>query len=234
MKIKFTALSILFIAGCLHAQTKDYQHFEAGASVNFWTPLALHFQASDNVTQYSYEDGTFYSQGGLTGYGTSLAPGLNIKYYFRNNFGVSLGLCLLNMDKELSFATTDSTFSNYENIAEIPNFTLGLTGKINPAESLEIFYEAGIDFVSGYGLEMQYSDNSSDPPDMNAEGFAMGIYAKTGAAFKLFSSLYLTSSLNYSYIPAEIEYTNTEGSVKTNLNTNLGGIALETGLSFHF
>ena len=103
-----------------------------------------------------------------------------------------------------------------------------------PSESMEIFYEAGIDFVPGYGLEMQYSTENSDPPDMNADGMAMGVYGKTGASFKMFNSFYFNTSLMYSYIPTEIEYTNSEGSAKTNLSSNLGGFGLETGISYHF
>jgi hypothetical protein len=236
MKIKLTVILIsTTIAGVnLHAQTKDFKHFEVSAAVNFWTPSALHFKASDNVTQYAYPDGTYVSQGALTGYGTSVAPGVNMKYYFKNNVGLSLGLCMIHMDKQLSIIETDSTNSNFENIADIPNITLGITGRLLTSESLLVFYEAGLDFVSGYGLEIQYSDESSDPPDMNADDFALGVYAKTGASFKLFKSLYFKTSLVYSFIPAEIEYTNTEKSVKTNLSSNLGGVALETGISFHF
>ena len=234
MKVKLTVITILISITGLHAQTENFKHFEVNASVNFWTPSALHFSAADNVTQYSYPDGTYLSEGGLSGYGTSLAPGINIKYYFENNFGLSLGFYMVHMDKELSIAETDTTYANYENIADIPNFTLGITGKVMASESIEIFYEAGIDFVSGYGLEMQYSDENSDPPDMNADGLALGVYAKTGANFKLFSSFYFNTSLMYSFIPTEIEYTNSEGSAKTNLSSNLGGFGLETGISFHF
>ena len=234
MKIKLTVITILISIAGLHAQTKNFKHFEISASVNFWTPSALHFKATDNVTQYSYPNGTYLTEGALSGYGTSLAPGINIKYYFENNFGLSLGFFMVHMDKELSITETDSTHANYENIADIPNFTLGITGRFTPSESLEIFYEAGIDFVSGYGLEMQYSDESSDPPDMNADDIAIGVYAKTGANFKLFNSFYLSTSLLYNFIPTEIEYTNSEGSAKINLSTNLGGFGLEAGLSFHF
>lgn len=234
MKIELTAIAILVSFTGLSAQTEKFKHFEIGTSVNFWTPSALHFKVSDNVTQYAYPDGSYKSVGALTGYGTSIAPSINIKYYFTKNVGLSLGFCMVHMDKELSIIETDSTHSNYENIADIPNFTLGVAGKFLPSGLLEVFYEAGIDFVPGYGLEMQYSSESAYPPDMNAEGIAMGVYGKTGVAFKLFSSFFLNTSLTYSYIPAEIEYTNSEGSAKTNLSTNLGGFSLETGISFHF
>lgn len=234
MKVKLMVTIIFIVFAGLNAQTEDFKHFEITVSVNFWTPSDLHFKASDEVTQYAYPDGTYLSKGALTGYGTSLAPSINIKYYFKKNFGLSLGLCMVHMDKELSIIETDSTNSNYENIADIPNITLGVVGRFMPSESLNIFYEAGIDFVSGYGLEMQYSDQSSDPPDLNADDTAFGVYGKTGAGFRLFNSVYFNTSLLYSYIPADIEYTTTDKSIKKNLSTNLGGFALETGLSFLF
>ena len=234
MKFKLTAAALLISVATLSAQTNDFDHFEITASANFWTPSALHFKAVDDVTQYSYPGGTYLSQGALTGYGTSVAPSINVKYYFDNYVGLSLGLCMVHMDKELGITETDSTHSNYENIADIPNFTLGVTGRFMPSETLGLFCEAGVDFVSGYGLELQHSDQSSDPPDLNADGTAFGVYGKAGASFKLFSSFYFNTALEYSFIPAEIEYTTTDKSEKRNLSTDLGGIALETGISFHF
>lgn len=234
MNIKRTVVMIFIIAVTLNAQTQDFKHFELSASVNFWTPSALHLKASDNVTQYSYPDGSYLSNGALSGYGVSLAPEINIKYFFNNNIGLSFGFNMVHMDKELSIQETDLTQSNYENLADIPNFTLGLNGRFLPSESFEIFYESGIDFVPGYALEMQYSDESSDPPDMDAEDMAFGVYGKTGANFKLFASFYLNTSLMYSFIPVEIEYTNSENSAKTNLSSNLGGFALQTGISYRF
>lgn len=233
MKIKLSIISILIALGT-NAQTSDFKHFEVSASAIFWTPSALHFKASDNVTQYIYPDGTYQTQGALTGYGTSIAPNLNFKYYFNNNIGLSVGFYMIHMDKQLSFTVNDSTHANYENIANIPNFNLGITGKITPTESFEVFYEGGVNFVSGYGLEMQYSDEYSDVPDMNADGIALGVYARTGASFKLFNAFYFNSSLLYSFIPTEIEYSNTEKTAKMNLSSNLGGFGLTTGISFRF
>lgn len=234
MKIRLFAILFLFASTYLQAQKQDFKHFEVTVSVNFWTPLALHFKASDIVTQYAYPDGSYVSEGALTGYGTSIAPSINLKYYFTKNIGLSLGFCMIHMDKELKVIKTDSTQSNYENIAEIPHITLGVTGKFFPSELLEVFYETGIDFVPGYGLEMQYSSESTDPPDLNADDSAIGVYGKTGVAIKIFNSVFFNTDLTYSYIPVDIEYANTERSVKKNLSTNLGGISLETGISVHF
>jgi len=234
MKIKLTVIVILVSFASLSAQTEKFKHFEISASVNFWTPTSLNLKTSNSVTQYNYPDGYSFSTGNLNGFGTSLAPGLNVKYYFSNKIGISFGFYMIHMDKELFVQKTDTTFSSFENIAEIPNFTLGVTGKLLTSESFQLFYETGINFIPGYSLELQYSDESSDPPDMDAEGLAIGVYCKTGAKIKIVKSLYFKTALMYSFIPAEPEYTNSEASVKTNEKTNLGGIGLETGLSFNF
>ncbi len=234
MKTKLTFLAVLISIASVKAQTENNKHFEISASVNFWTPTSLHIKTSNSVTQYAYPNGTYSSTGALSGFGTSFAPGLNVKYYFNSKIGISLGFYLVHMDNELYVQKTDSTFSSYENIADIFNFTLGITGKLLTSESFQLFYETGINFIPGYGLELQYSDESSDPPDMNAEGPALGVYCKTGVNIRIVKSLYFKTALMYSYIPTEIEYANGEASVKMNEKTNLGGIGLETGLSFNF
>ncbi len=230
-----TILVMLMLIPGMTTQAQDHDsRLEVGASLKFWTPSSLHFKSSDEVTQYHFPDGSYLSEGGLTGYGLSLAPGLQLHYYFKPGIGVSAGLYMVHMDKELTVRQTDTTFASYENIADIPNITLGICGRIINTGAVQLVYETGLDFVSGYGLEKQFSTQSADPPDMNADGLALGVYARAGADLRVYRSLYLTAAMLYSYIPAEIEYRNTEGSEKTNLDTTLGGVALETGLAWHF
>ena len=234
MKTKLTIIAFFLIIGSANAQNEKIKHFEIDVSVNFWTPTSLHLKAYNSVAQYSYPDGTYRSTGSLSGYGTSLAPGLNIKYYFNKAMGISLGFYMVHMDNELYVQKTDSTFSSYENFADIPNFTLGVTGNILTSNLLQLFYETGIDIIPSYNLEIQFANEISRAQDLDAFGLAFGLYCKTGVKFKIIKSLFFQSALMYSYIPAEPEYTNSEGSVKINEKTNLGGIGLETGLSFNF
>lgn len=234
MKINLTMITLLMSFTSLFAQTETLKHFEISASVNLWTPTSLHLKTSGSVTQYHYPDGTYVSMGALSGYGTSLAPGFNVAYFFNNKIGISLGFYIVHMDNELFVQETDSTFSSYENIAEIPNFILGISGKNLSSKSLQMFYETGINVIPAYNLEMRYGSNSSNPPDMDAYGSALGVYGKTGVNVKILKLLSFKTGLMYSYIPAELEYTNSEASAKINEKTNLGGIGLETGLSFNF
>jgi outer membrane protein W len=234
MKTKLMVFALLLTFAGVNAQSGKVKHFEVKASVNFWTPTSMHLKTSNSVTQYSYPNGTYMSEGAISGYGTSLAPGINVKYFFNDNIGISLGLCIINMDNELFVQETDTSFSSYENMAQIDNLNLGITGRYVNTENFRLYYEAGIDLALNYDLEMQYSTESTDPPDMDALGSALGLYCKTGAEIRIVGSLFFNSAFAYSYIPVEIEYTNSEGSAKINEKTDLGGIWLETGLSYNF
>ena len=234
MKTRLTLIAFFLIIGSANAQNEKLKHFDINVSVNFWNPTSLHLKASNSVIQYRYPDGTYLSTGTLSGYGTSLVPEVNIKYYFNKSIGISFGFYMVHMDNELYVQATDSTFFSYENIADIPNFTLGIIGNILTSKSLRLFYETGINIIPSYNLEMKFANETSQAQDLDAFGFALGLYCKTGIKFKIINSLFFQSALMYSYIPAEPEYTNSEGSVKINEKTNLGGIGLETGLSFSF
>jgi len=139
--------------------------------------------------------------------------------FFNENIGLSLGLNMVNLDNKLRIQKTDTSFDSYENLALIPNITLGISGKIFNSQSLHFYYETGINFVPGYSLEMQYANQSSDPPDLNAEGMALGVYGTTGVNLKLSNLLYFQTALSYSFIPVELEYTNWEKSAKIDEKT---------------
>ncbi len=157
-----------------------------------------------------------------------------MKYYFNKSVGVSLGFYFVHLDNDLFVKETDTTFSSFENAADIPNFTLGITGKLLSSNSIKLFYETGLDFIPDYTLEMKFRDESYDFPDMEADGMALGIYCKMGTSFRIIKSLYFNSAFMYSFIPVEVEYINRSSTIKTNVKTNLGGIGLYTGLSFNF
>lgn len=231
MKFKLILIAIMTIVINAKAQDDKTNHFEIDAGVMFWTPTSMHLNSINGVTQYAYPNGTYMASGSCSGYGTSIAPGLQVKYYFENNFGLALGFNLVHMDNELSVQETDSTYTGYENMADIANFTLGFSGRYLSSDLFQFFYEAGIDLVANYSFTI-HNSNSTDL-DANS-GPAIGLYCKTGVNIKLFRAVYLNTALSYSYIPAEIEYANNDYSVKMNEKTNLGGIALQTGLAFNF
>lgn len=234
MKVKFTVIAIMIFIVSAKAQDDKFKHFEISANALFWTPTSLHLKSLSSVTQYAYPNGTYISSGSFSGFGTSVAPELQVNYYFQNNLGISLGLNIVHMDNELYVKETDTTYSSYENIAEIENIRLGLSGRWAASNAFKLYYEVGLNLVANYDLEITYSSQDSDPPDLESTGTALGLYCKTGVGIKIYGNFSFNAGLMYSYIPVEMEYTNGEGSEKISEKTNLGGIALQTGLAFNF
>jgi outer membrane protein W len=232
MKTTLAIITILLSITNVHAQNESFKHFEIDASINLWTPSSMHIKATNSVTQVHIGD-NYTSYGGISGYGTSIAPALNVSYYFKNNLGISLGFYPLIMNNELHVIETESTFSNYENEASIINFTIGLSGRMPTSSAFSLYYGFGINFVPNYNLMMTLSTESTDPSDLEANDLALGLYLKSGVEIKLFKFISFKAGIDYSFIPSELEYTNSEG-VKINEKTNLGGLGLQTGFSFNF
>jgi outer membrane protein W len=228
MKTKLTIIAFFLIIGNAHAQDENLKHFEIDVSVNFWTPSSTHMKATNSVTQIHIND-NYISNGGISGYGTSIAPKIDMTYYFNNCLGISLGFYPLIMDNKLNIQKTDTSFVNYENEAFIANFTLGFAGKIPTSTIMTLYYGFGFNFVANYDLEKK----ASKQLDIEANDMTGGLYLKMGIKIKLYKFLSLISGIEYSFIPSKLEYTNSEG-VKINEKTDLGGLGLQTGLSFNF
>lgn len=233
MKTKLVIIALLLI-NLVNAQAQNevVKHYEIDVLANFWTPSSSHMKASNSVTQV-HIDNYYAQEGGISGYGTSIAPALKLTYYFNNTLGISLGFYPLIMDNELNVQKTDTSFSSYENQASIANFTLGIAGKIPSTSAMNIYYGAGINFIPNYDLEMKVKTESSNPRDLEASDVALGLYLNTGFNIKLNKFLSLKTGLEYSFIPRELEYNNGEG-VTIYEKTNLGGVGLHTGLVFKF
>jgi outer membrane protein W len=232
MKAKIIIIAIVTTISGLYAQNEDFKRIEFDASLNFWTPSSTHMKGSNSVTQV-YANNSYMSYGGINGYGSSFAPTFNLTYFFKNNIGISLGFYPLSMDNELKVKTTDTTFSNYENYASISNLKLGITGRMSTSTSFNFYYGFGINFIPNYDLMITSSNESVDPADIEAIDSAVGFYLRTGLKTKIYKSLYLNTSAEYTYIPTELEYNSTD-NVIINEKTNLGGLSIQIGLSYSF
>ncbi len=232
MKTKLTIIAILFFIVNVNAQTEKLKRFDIDASINFWTPSSSHLKAVNSITQYQIGD-NYYNSGGISGYGTSVAPIINITYRLKNTLGLSLGFYPVISDNELNIQKTDTTFSNFENTAAIMNFTLGINGKISTVSVLNFYYGFGVNFVPNYDFMIHVSTESGTPSDLEANDLAVGFYFNSGINVKLYKFLYFRTGIKYSFVPAELEYTNSDG-VKYNEKTNIGGIGLHAGFSVSF
>jgi len=228
MKIFITAIIIIVSTGA-YAQNEKIKHFEIGLSAMFWSPAAQHLKSTVSHTFINPESGDPYTIGSLEGYGSSIAPGFSAKYYFNNdNLGIAFSFDMIHMDNELRVQKNETDFESFENTAEIPSLSIGLTGRSNIIKAVQFHYETGVRLIPDYSLEVQYSDNNSETPDLDAEDVAFGIYTRAGVDFKIVKPFYLSSSIEYSYIPVSIEYSTYNGHVKKTVKSNLGGVGLLT------
>lgn len=234
MKTKFFIIGSLFLFSGLisNAQSEKFKHFEADLAVNFWSPFSTHLKKTNSYTQIEY-DGNYLNTGNISGYGTSLAPKFNFTYRFKNNLGVSLGFYPVITDNELDVYKTDTTFSNYENTSSIINFTIGLSGYFSTNSAVGIYYGFGFNFVPNYDFMMHVVTESSSPSDLEANNIAGGPYFNTGIKIKLYKFIWFNAGTEFSFLPAELEYANSEG-VTYNEQTNIGGLGLQAGFSFVF
>jgi outer membrane protein W len=234
MKVYFVIVFILLLNFNVNAQANDnkVRHFEIDVLANFWTPTSTHLKATNSVMQIHIDE--YYAQtGGISGYGTSVAPKVNLTYYFKNNVGMSLGFYPLIMQNELNVKETDTTFVSYTNQSTIINFTLGFAGQTASTSKINFYYGFGINFIPSYDFEMKVHTESVNPKDLEASDIALGGYIKSGIKIKLNNFISFKTGIDYSFVPRELEYNNGDGVVMYE-KTNLGGIGLNTGFSFSF
>ena len=231
MKTKFTIIAILFVTTSVFAQNEKYKRFEIDVSVNFWTPSSQHLKATNSITQVFVDD-NYVSTGVFGGYGNSIAPDIDLAYYFKKNLGISLGFSPVFMNNEMNIQETDTSSTIYENTGSIINFKLGLTGTISNSSNIKLYYGFGVNFVPNYTFT-KYFEKGGNYFNIEASNLALGFYFSTGMKIRLFKFISLKTGIDYSYIPADPEYSNSDG-VKIFESANIGGLGLQAGLSFNF
>ena len=233
LKTKFILMFMLCGTLALNAQSNDFKHLEIGLSALIWSPTSAHMKATNQTYTIPMPNG-HYTSSTVSGYGSGVAPNLNVKYYFNKNIGLSFNFKLIYLENYLNVQPTDTSSEEFDNIAYIAFFNLGFTGRFFPNKNLQPYYEMGITFCPSYDMEIKYSSNGNERPDLEAEGAALGLYFVGGVNIKLAKHFNLSTGVFYSFIPVAFEYSNSEGSVRSNVDTNLGGIGLQLGLNYSF
>lgn len=223
-------LIVIFVFTCfvlqLQAQNDSLKHFEISTSLILWTPTSSYLQNKNEV------DNTTFAFP-FTGYGTNIVPTINASYFFNKAFGVTIayGYCKINNNNEKQ---NESRYYNYSRLKKFTSNTIriGISSKLLNPNRFYLYYGVGVT-LADYNMEMDYSNEN-----FIAKGNDLGVYFKTGAGIRLLKFISITVGFDYSYIPSNIEYNwlgshpNLE-SVKVYQKTNLGGIGLSLGLSFH-
>ena len=220
-------LAFLIFFTSIYAQNEQKTRattLEIDTSILFWSPSSSHMQSNNSVAQLNTLD-----EGFLIGYGSAVYPSLNFVMYSKTtNIGPSIGYSQLHMDNE--FTTQDNNY--FRNVATINTFQIGINGRLKSSTIFELYCGFGIDLFK-YKIKMEYLYENGDNAELSESNIAFGLFLKTGMKIQLYKFISMKAGIEYSYIPEEIEYSNlNDFANNVKVDTNLGGIGLQIGLTF--
>jgi len=241
MKILILILFSLYVIQA-NAQEKPeappLRHLNIEVSTLFWSPTDPYIQKSNSlVGVIPYNHVTSYMPT-LDGYGSCIAPTMHINYFFKNFLGIRTGFNYLHLLNILEYKgqtyPLTGTPDKVQNEATIINLKLGYIGQTNSKALIQLYYGIGIDFVPSYIFAMS-QPKFIETPDFNAKGNTIGFYIETGMKIKIYHFVYFNLGMEYSYIPTRIKYYDSyENTNHFEVNSNLGAVAANIGLSFNF
>ena len=210
------------------------KRFEMEATLNFWYPFAMDIKPLNAKTT-----GNGTTDVDILGYGSSVIPEVELKYYFNKNLALSFGGNIVYLDNTISYYNNNYVLTQYENLGVITNLLLGLTVKNNRKSDYSTFFETGIDLVPYYFLSMSaslsFSSNAGASASMDANGYALGIYSKIGVNINIVNFFSLYSAIVLNYVPETVTYYNNDDPTETiTAKTNFGGIGIQLGVLFDF
>ena len=219
MKKIIIIIVVLLFSQNIKANDSTSTHFELSASMLYWQPISAHMIGHTNFLMREYSE--------IYGFGNSIAPSLNINYYFNNGVGLSFGYNYLHLEK---------TEGSKSNTASLHNLRLGLGGRVFNKSLVSISFFAGINTVAHYHFEMPLAFTNSEGLNITADGYAAGVFFSAKANFHIYKSFFIHTSLDYTYIPTELKYS----TVYTNIpisqteKTSIGGVGILFGLGYQF
>jgi len=221
MKKIIIIIVVLLFSVNIKANDSTATHFELSVSMLYWQPLSAHMIGNSKHLLPEYSE--FY------GFGNTIAPSLNINYYFNKGIGLTFGYNYLHLEK---------TEASKTNTASLHNLQLGLGARLFEKSLISISFFAGINTVAHYHMEMPLSRafTNSEGLNLTADAYAVGVFFSAEANLHIYKSFFIHTLLDYTYIPTELEY----NTVYTNIpidqteKTNIGGIGILLGLGYQF
>ncbi len=212
-------VGFMIIALNIKAQDSTYKHFDISTSAMYWSPLSVHLSGD------YYTPGNLFSK--FAGFGNTIAPTINMIYYFKSNIGISVAY---------NYMAFEETQDEYKNIAEIHNLRFGISGRVFEKPLFGLSFSTGINFVPNYNFKMPMRFSNPQGMELNAKGFTYGAYFNAGFRVRIYKGLSFITSFDYTYIPVELNYSATYQNYELVQieKTNLSGIGIQTGLSFIF
>ncbi len=209
----------MIIALNIKAQDSTYKHYEVSMSAMYWSPLSAHLSGG------YYTPGNLFSK--FAGYGNTIAPTINMTYYFKSNIGISVAYNYMALEKMQE---------DYKNIAEFHNIRFGIRGRFFEKSLLGLSFSTGINYVPNYNFKVPMRFSKPQGMELNAKGSTYGAYFNARLRVRIYKGLSFITSFDYTYIPVELNYSATYQNYELVQieKTNLSGIGIQTGLSFIF
>jgi hypothetical protein len=205
----------------LNSEAKDSTatHFELNASALFWEPISTHL-----VGDYDSHS-KLYSK--FNGFGNTIAPTINLNYFFTNGIGLTLGYNYLFLEK---------TEAQQTNSAIMHNLRIGLGGRLFKESLISLSFFTGINMLTSYHFDMPTIFTAYGDSKLSANGSAIGAFFSTEANISIYKGIFIHTTLDFTYIPTTLKYNADYPSFQIYQSeiTNLGGIGLQLGFGYRF
>lgn len=209
-------LLLYVLLASLGTQAQDFKHFEAEVSAHFWTLNNSHY--GNLISELGWISDAGYKRPKAT------TASIGLSYYNQSNLGISFNFNKIHLNGDIP---------DYESEANIYNYQIGFSARTNEKARLEAIFTTGIN-ITNYKATRYFA--ISTPLQFEAKGLNVGLFFRGGLKINLIKNIYFTTAFEYSYIPSTVVYSFQQGSytLKINYKTNLGGLALQTGIGYRF
>jgi len=216
------------------SQNSKFKHFEIDLALSFWSPNSSVLQATSTVTNISIPDANYtYTSASHGGFGNSFAPDFKLSYFFKNNFGLSVGFNPVMMTNDMFVQLSDTTSVQYNNYAEIMNITIGFTKRIINTEKLVFSFGGGLNAVADVGIHIE-TIGTDYQTYLEGQNGNVGLYIDLGLKMQIYKAIYFKTAFKYSRVSIDDFGLHGENIEIRYKELELGGTAIIAGLSFVF
>ncbi len=217
-----------------YSQTTKFKHFEIDLALSFWSPKSPVLQATSTVTNVFLPEANYtYTSASHGGFGNSFGPDFKVSYFFKNDFGLSVGFSPVMMTNNMFVQLSDTTSIQYNNYAEIMNITVGFTKRIIHTEKLIFSFGGGVNLVPNVEIHIE-TIGTDYQTYLEGNNGNLGLYVDLGLKMQIYKALYFKTAFKYSRVSIDdfgLHGNNIEIRYK---DLELGGTSIIGGLSFVF
>ncbi len=219
MKRLIILIGLIFFSLNSEGQDSTATHFEVNVSALFWQPISTHL-----IGDYE-SNSNLYSK--FNGFGNTIAPTINLNYFFTNGIGLTLGYNYLHLEK---------TEAQQTNSAIMHNLRIGFGGRVFKESLISISFFTGVNMLTSYHFDMPTVFTNYGNSKLSATGSAIGAFISAEANIPIYKGIFIHSTLDYTYIPTTLKYSANYPSFQIYQSeiSNLGGIGVMLGVAYRF